>query len=192
MNENTEYMAEAARAAGMPDGFEDVPAGPAPGAARGNEEMERLKAEAEKNLAGWQRERAEFQNAKRRHEAQLADAWANAQADLAGRLLPALDDLDLAMANAPEEVRGNPWYGGLQGVYRKIQHEFQAAGVTEIAAEGQPFDPQLHEAVSTVPGPRDVVVQVYRKGYAFRDRTLRPAMVTVGDGSPPGTPEPAS
>lgn len=183
MNDNTDYMAEAARAAGMPEGFEPAPPGPE----RGSEELDRLRAEAEKNLAGWQRERAEFQNAKRRHEAQLSEAWGNAQAELAGRLLPALDDLDLAMANAPEEVTASPWYGGLQGVYRKIQQEFQAAGISEIVAEGQPFDPQLHDAVSTVPGPRDTVIQVYRKGYAYKDRTLRPSMVTVGDGSAPET-----
>lgn len=65
---------------------------------------------------------------------------------------------------------------------QKFRGVLEAAGVTEIEAMGQPFDPERHEAVTTAPGPDGQVIEVMRRGYMLQDRVIRPASVVVGSG----------
>ncbi len=135
-------------------------------------------------LSAWQRERADFQNFKRRtEERRQADAlYANLA--LVGNLLPVLDDLDRAVAASD----GTASQEGLRAIARKFAGALEASGVREIPAAGQPFDPAVHESVAQIPGDQDTVLHVQDKGYMMGDRVIRPARVIVGSGLPASEP----
>jgi molecular chaperone GrpE len=128
------------------------------------------------------RERADFINYKRRVESERAELIPMANAALLTKLLPIVDDFDLALANVPAEARESKWVEGIMLIQRKLLKLLEGEGVTPIAALGQPFDPNLHEAVIMDEGAGEphVVVAELRKGYKLRDRVLRPTMVRVG------------
>jgi molecular chaperone GrpE len=125
-------------------------------------------------LGDLQRLQAEFDNFRKRTSREQAAVGKRATSLLVERLLPVLDNFELAIAHG----EGG---SGVELVFKELTESLSSAGLSEVASEGQPFDPQLHEAVETrdadVPTPR--VAQVYRRGYMFGDRLLRPAMVVV-------------
>lgn len=126
---------------------------------------------------------ADLKNFKRRTEEDRASLIRNATAGLIMKLLPILDDFDLAMQHVPAEVAETPWFNGLQGVQRKLQTVLEGEGVKPIEAEGQTFDPNFHEAVMHEDaGPENAgkVTADLRKGYMLHDRVLRASMVKVG------------
>jgi molecular chaperone GrpE len=86
------------------------------------------------------------------------------------------------MKAVPPELKDNGWVAGMEGIARKFKSVLEAAGLKEIAALGYAFDPTVHEAVARLPGPTDMVVAEYEKGYNFKDRVLRPTRVAVGTG----------
>ena len=96
--------------------------------------------------------------------------------------LPVLDDLERAVESEHEEIKSHPWVEGVTLVMQKFRNVLESAGVTEVHALGQPFDPAKHEAVGSAPGPDGTVVRVLRRGYTLNDKVLRAAMVLVGDG----------
>ena len=146
--------------------------------ARLNEEKER----AQQHLASWQRAAADYQNLKRRMEQERSEVGRLANASLVINLLPLLDDLERALRTVDIKLAGLTWIDGIWLIYRKFQAVLENAGVQEIAAEGQPFDPKVHEAISEAPGEEGKVVSVVQKGYLLGDRVVRPAMVVVGRG----------
>ena len=99
------------------------------------------------------------------------------------QLLSSVDDLERAFGSIPDTMLRMTWVEGILLIYRKLQGTLESSGVTEIEAAGAVFDPNLHEAISRVPGPEGRIVQVLQKGYMLHDRVLRPALVQVGDGS---------
>lgn len=101
-------------------------------------------------------------------------------------LLPVLDDLERAMGNVPRELAGLTWIDGVQLIYRKLLATLEAQGVAPIEAVGQPFDPNLHEAVMRAPGDEGLVLSELQRGYTLQGRVIRPALVTVGAGEPGG------
>ena len=140
------------------------------------------RAKAAEYLENWQRSHADFANYRRRTESERADMFAFANAALIGKLLPVVDDFDLALANVPEEERASAWVQGVTLIQRKLQTLLESEGVTPIEALGQPFDPKVHEAVAVdedAAAPHVVVAEL-RKGYRLRDRVLRPTLVRVG------------
>lgn len=128
------------------------------------------------------RERANFINYKRRVESERAELIPAANAALLAKVLPIVDDFDLALANIPAEARESKWVEGIMLIQRKLLKLLESEGVTAIEALGQPFDPNLHEAVILDEDAAEphVVVAELRKGYRLRDRVLRPTMVRVG------------
>jgi molecular chaperone GrpE len=154
-------------------------------AAAQREEVEALKAQAAEYLNGWQRARAEFANYKRRIEKEQSEAYQNATARVIGRFLDVADDFDRAMQERPADFQDEAaarWSAGLDLIHRKLHNLLEAEGVRPIEAEGQPFDPLQHEAVTHedsdahAPG---TVIGVVRQGYRIGDRVIRPAMVRV-------------
>ncbi len=126
---------------------------------------------------------AEFNNYRRRVEQERLEAWSRAQADLVGRLLDVVDDLQrvahLDLSNATAE-------GIMEGVdlvERKLARVLEEAGVEVIDPEGAAFDPERMEAMMRVPAEAeeddDAVAQVFQKGYAFKGQLVRPARVSV-------------
>lgn len=138
-------------------------------------------AERDEYLDQLQRSRAEFANYRRRTEREREQVRELANQSLLMQLLPTFDDLQRALKALPEDQRDTPLAQGVQLVERKFWNTLERAGVTPIAAIGQPFDPSQHEAVDAVPGSAaDTVLDVYQPGYRLGQSVLRPAMVKVG------------
>ena len=102
-----------------------------------------------------------------------------ATASLVINLLPLLDDLERALRTVDTKLAGLTWIDGVWLIYRKLQAVLENAGVKEIEADGVPFDPNVHEAISEAPGEEGTVVSVVQKGYMLGERVVRPARVRV-------------
>ncbi len=138
-----------------------------------------LEAKAAENLDGWQRAVAEFQNYKKRMDRDRESGKAIMKGDLIKRFLPVLDDLERALKNPSEDAA---WVSGIELIRRKLQSILEAEGLTRIEAEGQPFDPNFHEAISyeSADGAESGhVIGVVQNGYMLGDYVVRPAMVRV-------------
>lgn len=138
--------------------------------------------QAAEYLEGWQRARAEFSNYKKRVDRELQDAYTRATGDVITRYLTILDDLERALKDAPEGGEAARWAEGIDLIYRKLKAMIEAEGVEAIQAAGQPFDPNLHEAISHEESDElqeGYVIDVVQQGYRMGERVLRPAMVRV-------------
>ena len=145
-------------------------------------QLDKARADAQRYLANWQRAEADFSNYKRRMEQERDEARRMANAALIISILPVLDDLERALASLNIQLNGLTWFDGIRLIYRKLQLVLESAGVSQIEAEGQPFDPRFHEAVMYGEGEEGKVVAEVQRGYLLHDRVLRPAMVVVGKG----------
>jgi molecular chaperone GrpE len=149
----------------------------------GNEELETLRREREEYLTALQRERAEFQNYRRRTAEEREAMLGLAGEDLIRKVLALADDFDRAIDHRPEGIAEDPWVEGIAAIDRKLRVLLESEGVTAIeATPGTPFDPRAHEAVANVPGtgrPGGEIVDELRRGYRLRDRVIRPALVAV-------------
>jgi len=148
-------------------------------------QFEEEKARAQQYLANWQRAQADFSNYKKRIEQERSEAVKFANAMLIVTLLPVLDDFERAMSSVPTSLAGFTWFEGARLIQRKLQAILQAQGVTEIPTEGQAFDPTIHDAVTHGPGEEGKVIEELQKGYRLHNRVIRPALVRVGQGTPP-------
>ena len=144
---------------------------------------EKLQNDLDKMEDQFLRAQAEIANMRNRHKKEREDAAKYRAQELAKELLPALDNLDRALAIEVDDEHGEAMKKGIEMVKESMLHAFKESGIEEIKAEGEPFDPNLHQAVQTVPAEdgqeSDVIVQVLQKGYILHDRILRPSMVIV-------------
>ncbi|MFC1931759.1 nucleotide exchange factor GrpE [Chloroflexota bacterium] len=140
------------------------------------------KEKAEDYLASWQRTQADFINYKRRNEQDREEFNKFANTTLVLCLLPVLDDLERALAAMPPKSAKLPWVEGIRLIERKFRATLENQGLTQIKALGEPFDPNLHEAVRQGKGKEGIIIEELQKGYKFRDRVIRPNMVVVGNG----------
>lgn len=140
-----------------------------------------LQKQAQTYLEGWQRERAEFANYKKRMERDKLDLYQTAANDVLKNLLPVLDDLERAFSNLPADLKDNSWVDGMGGVQRKFLKVLETFNVTPIDPTGQPFDPNEHEAIGTDDSelPPGTVTTTMQRGYRAGERVLRPALVKV-------------
>jgi molecular chaperone GrpE len=145
--------------------------------------LEDERAKAQTYMQNWQRAAADYQNYKRRVEDERSEIARLASAALVINLLPLVDDFERAFTNIDAHVAGLTWVDGIRLIHRKLQAVLDMSGVTEIPADGETFDPSLHEAVSQGPGEENKVIAVVQKGYRLGDRVIRPAMVVVGNGT---------
>jgi len=137
---------------------------------------------AQSYLASWQRAAADYQNFKRRVDQEREELARLANAALIINLLPIVDDLERALENVDARLAGLTWLDGVRLIHRKFQALLEMSGVTEIAADSEAFDPNVHEAVMFGEGEDGKVIGVVQKGYKLGGRVLRPAMVVVGKG----------
>ncbi|MCH8007710.1 MAG: nucleotide exchange factor GrpE [Chloroflexi bacterium] len=144
--------------------------------------LEEEKQRAGKHYESWQRSAADYQNYKRRMEEERREVARLASVSLIMNLLPLMDDIERALSSVDPKIAGLTWIDGIWMIYRKFEAVLQNAGVTEIEADAQQFDPTVHEAISEVDGEEGKVVSVVQKGYKLGDRVIRPAMVVVGKG----------
>lgn len=148
------------------------------------EQLAAAREEAARNLEGWQRAQAEFANARKRYEKQRVEAFSTANAEMAAKLLPIIDDFERAMESAPDTVRAESWFSGIELVHRKFLNILEGMGVESIASLGQPFDPNIHEALgheSSADHESGNVSREMQRGYRLGDKIIRPALVYVAE-----------
>lgn len=126
---------------------------------------------------------AEIQNAQNRYSKERAQLIKYESQSLAKDVLPAMDNLERALSVKADDDASKQLQKGVQMTLDSLVKAMKSHGIVEIDAEGVEFDPTLHQAVQTVAAKDDDqkghVVQVLQKGYQYKDRTLRPAMVVV-------------
>jgi len=126
---------------------------------------------------------AEYDNFRKRTLKERSELWAKAQADLVQRLVDALDDLARFAHVDPEKTDARTMHDGVDMVERKVWKQLEGSGVTRVDQAGVPFDPQVHEAVTTAPADdpaKDQTVgAVLQAGYHLGGQLIRPARVVV-------------
>lgn len=151
------------------------------------EQIQDLRAKAAKADEHWDRfirQTADFENFKKRAARERQDAAKAATESLLAKLIPVLDNFEMALAaaNSTQAPSVESLKTGVTMIYSQFKSAVADTGLEEIDATGQPFDPNFHEAVSQADSteiPEGHVLQQLRKGYRFRDRLLRPATVIV-------------
>ena len=143
------------------------------------QQLSEAQAQAAEYKDGWQRAVADFSNYRKRLDRENLEIYQNTVAEIVKRYLPILDDLERALATRPQDL---PWAEGVELIYRKLQAILEAEGLKRIEAEGQPFDPTIHEAISQEPSSEvesGKVIAVVQNGYRLGERVVRPALVRV-------------
>jgi molecular chaperone GrpE len=151
------------------------------------EQLTELQARAAKADDHWERllrTTADLENYKKRAARERTESVQFANAALLEKLLPILDNFEMAQA-AAQNVQGDKLASlqtGIAMIQQQLKGVLTEAGLEEVNADGQPFDPSFHEAVSQQENdsvPEGQVLQQLRKGYKYRERLLRPATVIV-------------
>jgi molecular chaperone GrpE len=142
-------------------------------------EFEQLKAARDQLRDRLARLQAEFENARKRAERERAEFRDYATGNVVEQFLPVLDHFELALkaTGSVEQLRS-----GVELIVKQMVEVLRQLQVTAVPAEGEPFDPRVHEALGTVERddmPDQYVAEEIRRGYRLRDRLLRPAMVRV-------------
>lgn len=143
------------------------------------EQLQKLQAERDALFDRLARQQAEFENYRKRSQKEQQDFRDYALADFARHLLPVIDSLDRAL-NAPgeqEDLRK-----GVELIRKQLHDALAKTGIKPVPAQGEHFDPRLHEAiemVETEEAPDNTVLEELQRGYVIKERLLRPAMVRV-------------
>ncbi|HZC99156.1 MAG TPA: nucleotide exchange factor GrpE [Actinomycetes bacterium] len=145
-------------------------------------ELVAARAQADGYLDDLRRLQAEFDNYRKRTMREQTARIASASQALVAKLLPVLDNFELAVSHAEQSRDFDRMLKGVEMVFGELREVLSGEGLVSIEAEGKPFDPERHEAVVAVEqdgAEAGTVVDVIRKGYEFNGRVLRPAMVKV-------------
>jgi len=146
------------------------------------EQLEEIRRQADENLDGWQRARAEFSNYKKRIEREKREERGRITGEIACKYLGVLDDLERALKERPENSETVSWSEGIDLIFRKMRTILESEGVELISAEGELFDPNFHEAISQEESEdhdEGEIIDVIQQGYKIGDRVLKPALVRV-------------
>jgi molecular chaperone GrpE len=146
-------------------------------------ELQKLKAERDSLLDRLARMQAEFENVRRRNIKEQQDFRDYAAADSIKSLLPVLDSFERALSVKSDAAE---FRNGVELIYKQLLSALAKLSVQPIAAKGEPFDPHYHEAIEMVEtrdAPDHQVIEELQRGYKFKDRLLRPAMVKVAKNS---------
>ena len=130
-----------------------------------------------------QRTRADFENYRKRVEAEKQSAHQMGQAKSVMKLLPVIDTIERAIANVPEELKDNPWAKGVAGLGKQLDKQLKEIGLEKIDAKpGTLFNPELHQAIQfdeSAEGDKEVIAEELRAGYTLDGVVIRDAMVKV-------------
>ena len=149
------------------------------------EELQQAQGKAKEFFEGWQRERADFANYKRRVDRDQQALAQNIKGDVIKKYLSVLDDLERAMKTRPTSGEAAAWANGIELIVRKLQSLLESEGVKRIPAESEEFNPTRHEDITYEESPdhkSGEVIEVVQQGYTLGDRVLRPALVRVARG----------
>ena len=132
----------------------------------------------------YRRTMAEFDNFRKRTEKEKAAMYEIGAKDIINKLLPVVDNFERGLASIPEADKGTPVADGMDKIYKQLTKMLEEAGVKEIEAEGQEFNPDFHNAVMHVDDDslgENVVAEVLQKGYTYKDSVVRHSMVKVAN-----------
>lgn len=130
------------------------------------------------------RQQAEFINFRNRTEKEKSQMFEVGAKSMLEKMLPTIDNFERGLALLTEEQKKEPFAQGMEKTYRQMLAALESAGVKQIEAVGQPFDPNLHNAVMHVDDDsvgENIVVEDFQKGYMYRDSVLRFSMVKVAN-----------
>lgn len=150
-------------------------------------ELKRLEGEVKELRDSVARRQADFENYRKRMDRERAETYNRVVADIAAKLLPVLDNLKRALETeasleASESDEFRHFLSGVDLIYKQLAGVLDALGVKPVLAEGEPFDPHLHEAVVTEPTDDyepDTVIQEIVRGFRMGDKLIRPSLVKV-------------
>jgi molecular chaperone GrpE len=146
-------------------------------------DLEQTRAKASEYFEGWQRERADFLNYKKRIDRESAQVYQNALVTVLKKYLVVMDDLDRALKTAPSKGEGSHWAKGVELFRRKLCGLIEAEGIKQMEFAGnEMFDPMRHEAITHEDSPdhqSGQIIEVVQPGYLMGDRVIRPALVRV-------------
>lgn len=147
-------------------------------------ENEQLKAQLEQAEDRYLRLRADFDNMRRRHQLEIESIEKYRAQKLLTQLLPVIDNLERALQVEVTSDDAKSLYKGIDMVYKSFIEATKQEGLEVIPAEGQPFDPNVHQAVmqeSDAEKESGIVLKELQKGYKLKDRVIRPSMVSVNE-----------
>ncbi len=127
-----------------------------------------------------QRLQAEFDNFRRRSEADRSAFIDIAKSEITREIFPILDNLARAVDHLPPELENNEWAKGVRQIAKQAESIFKSLGVEKFESLWHPFDPEKHDAVSQL-GWSDQVIKVFEDGYRLGGKVIRPAKVQVGE-----------
>lgn len=133
--------------------------------------------------ADLQRTRADFENYRKRVEAEKTAAREVGQASAILKLLPVIDNIERAVGHMPEELRDNKWAQGVAGLTKNLEKSLESLNLRRIdASAGSAFNPELHEAIQfdeAAEGDHEVIAEELQSGYTLSGQPIRHAMVKV-------------
>jgi molecular chaperone GrpE len=156
------------------------------------EEYAGLMAEYEKQKAEYERQKdwmlrtvAEFENSKKRAEREKEEFLKYASESFVKDLIPAIDSIERALASVKASKDFDALVEGVDIIHKQLLSVLEKRGVTPIEAVGEPFDPNLHEAIAHIESdevPENRIIEEWRRGYMLHNRVIRPSMVAVSKG----------
>ncbi len=128
-----------------------------------------------------QRERADAENIRRRHDEQMSGLRTLVKINVIEELLPVIDNFERALKHVPEKLKNDPYVKGVQGVVKQFESTLKSMGVQRIETVGESFNPHLHEAVHMEDGngQNEIITEELQAGYQVGDQVIRHAMVKV-------------
>ena len=163
----------------------DPAATPDDTSAAASDELQSVQAERDDYMDKWARAQADLQNYRKRMQREMEEDRKFAVVPLVKAFLPALDNLQRAVQAAATSKKADDLITGVEMVVRQFEAALASVGVETIDAVGQPFDPNLHEAITQAPSadhPPMTVLQDVERGYVLNDRVIRPTKVIVSKG----------
>ena len=146
------------------------------------EKLAKAEQEAKDNFDKYIRKVAEFDNFRRRTNAEKAGMYSNGVRETVEKLLPVIDNFERAVEMSDDKE--SSLYKGVEMILKQFLEITASLGVEEIPALGEPFDPNVHSAVMHIEDEscdENVIVEVFQKGYKLGDRVIRPSMVKVAN-----------
>ena len=132
----------------------------------------------------YRRTLAEFDNYRKRTEKEKTAMFEVGAKDIIEKLLPVIDSFERGLATVSEEQKAEPFVDGMDKIYKQLVKQLEDAGVKDIEALDKEFDPNLHNAVMHVEDENvgeNIIVEVFQKGYTYRDSVVRHSMVKVAN-----------
>jgi molecular chaperone GrpE len=130
-----------------------------------------------------QRTRADFENYRKRSEADKAATYQHGQSAAILKLLPVIDNIERAVAYTPEELKDNQWVQGIAGLVKNLEKALEGLNLKRIeASKGAEFNPDLHEAIQfdeDAEGEKEVIAEELQAGYILNGQPIRHSMVKV-------------